>query len=149
MPGRVERIVIAPAAGAEAIEPQSVEALAGRGLAGDRYMLAMAGSDPKGNVTLIERASFEHLAGLGIEVDESELRRNLVVTGIDLNPLLGREFRIGDVLCRTTELCEPCRYIEKRTVPGVLKALVERGGIRAEILASGTISVGDRVEPVD
>lgn len=148
MAGRVERIVIAPAAGADTVEPRSVEALAGRGLAGDRYLLAEAGGSAKGNITLIERAAFDHLADLGLEVDESELRRNLVVTGIALNPLLGREFRIGDVRCRTTELCEPCSYIEKRTAPGVLKALVERGGIRAEIIDSGTISIGDPVEPI-
>jgi MOSC domain-containing protein YiiM len=149
MAGRVERIVIAPAAGADTIEPQSIEALAGRGLAGDRYLLSEAGGEAKGNVTLIERDAFDHLSGFAIELDESELRRNLVVTGIDLNPLVGREFRIGKVRCRTTELCEPCRYIEKRTAPGVLKALVGRGGIRAEILDSGTISIGDPVVALD
>jgi DNA-binding GntR family transcriptional regulator len=59
------------------------------------------------------------------------------------------EFLIGEVRCRASELCEPCRYVEKRTAPGVLKALVERGGIRAEILDSGTISVGDPVVGLD
>ena len=149
MAGRVERIVIAPAAGADTVEPPSVEAIAGRGLAGDRYLLPEAGGNAKGNITLIERDSFAHLTGIGIEVDESELRRNLVVTGIDLNSLLGREFAIGEVRCRASELCEPCSYIEKRTAPGVLKALIERGGIRAEILGSGTISIGDRVVALD
>ena len=141
--------MIAPAAGADTVEPESVEALAGRGLAGDRYLLPKAGGEAKGNVTLIERDAFDHLSGLGIDLAESELRRNLVVTGIELNPLVGREFLIGEVRCRASELCEPCRQIERATAPGVLKALVERGGIRAEILESGTVSIGDPVVALD
>ena len=149
MAGRVERILTAPNAGSDTVEPPSVEAIAGRGLAGDRYLLPEAGGNAKGNITLIERDSFAHLTGIGIDVDESELRRNLVVTGIDLNALLGREFTIGEVRCRTSELCEPCSYIEKRTAPGVLRGLVNRGGIRAEILTSGTISIGDPIDAID
>ena len=114
-------------------------------MAGDRYLLASPNMKSSGNVTLIERDAFEHLRSLGIEVEESELRRNLVVSGIALNPLVGREFAIGEVACLGTELCEPCSYIEGRTQPGVLKALVGRGGLRARILTDGVISVGDRV----
>lgn len=147
MEGTVDQIIIAPESGADVATPSSVEAIEGRGLAGDRYLLDEQGGSRKGNLTLIEGSSFDHLLSLGLELAGTELRRNLVVSGIDLNPLVGREFSVGDVLCRATELCEPCRYIERRTKPGVLAALVGRGGIRAEILSGGTISIGDPVVP--
>lgn len=147
MAGRVDLIIIAAESGAEPSTPSSVEAIEGRGLAGDRYLLGEQGGSRKGNLTLIEGSSFDHLISLDLELGEAELRRNLVVSGIELNPLVGREFSVGDVLCRATELCEPCRYIERRTKQGVLAALVGRGGIRAEILSGGTVSIGDPVVP--
>ena len=145
--GTIELLVIAPESGAAVELPQAVEALAGRGLAGDRYCLteAATGRAAKGNITLIERASFDHLRSLGLGVEEHELRRNVVVSGLDLNQLVGSEFTIGSVRCLATELCEPCRQIERLTHDGVLKALVGRGGIRAEILSGGLISIGDSV----
>lgn len=145
--GRVELIVISPETGGETDSPGSVQALAGRGILGDRYCLPESGADAGRNLTLIERASFDHLEALGLGVQEAELRRNIVVSGIDLNPLVGSEFTVGGVRCRATELCEPCRGIERRTKEGVLRALVGRGGIRAEILCDRTISVGDAVSP--
>lgn len=145
--GTVEALVIAPASGVEPLLPEAVDALAGRGLDGDRYCRAepATGRKAKGNITLIERAAFDHLESLGLGVEDHRLRRNVVVSGIRLNPLVGREFTIGGVRCLATELCEPCRQIELATHEGVLKALVGRGGIRAQILSDGPISIGDRV----
>ena len=147
MAGRVELILTAPAAGEPAELKPSVQALAGRGLEGDRYLLptAATGKPAEGNLTLIESAALDHLLGLGLEQNAADLRRNILTSGIELNGLVGTEFMVGEVRCLGTELCEPCRYIEQRTADGVLKALVARGGIRAEILSSGTISVGDAV----
>jgi MOSC domain-containing protein YiiM len=72
-------------------------------------------------------------------------RRNLVTRGVPLNHLVGREFRVGPVRLLGTRLCEPCAYLEGLTQKGVLAGLIHRGGLRADIVAGGTIRVGDLV----
>jgi MOSC domain-containing protein YiiM len=84
----------------------------------------------------------------GIAITGAQSRRNLLTRGISLNPLVGREFRVGDVKLRGIELCEPCRHLERLTMPGVLKGLVHRGGLRAQILEGGTIRPGDLIEEI-
>ena len=64
---------------------------------------------------------------------------------VRLNNLVGKRFRIGNVECLGVELCEPCRHLQKLTRPGIIKDLIHRGGLRADILSGGTISVGDKV----
>jgi MOSC domain-containing protein YiiM len=154
--GRVVAIFTAPAEGADMEPRDRVQALAGHGLAGDRYAIEAGRysgrrlQDAQRAVTLIER---EAVAGAraeyGVEVDESETRRNLVVEGVPLNHLVGREFRVGAVRMRGVDLAEPCTYLEGLTREGVRKALVHRGGLRAEILEDGVIQVGDCVSPPD
>jgi MOSC domain-containing protein YiiM len=74
-----------------------------------------------------------------------EHRRNLVTRGIDLNSLVGYEFRIGDVRCRGMRLCEPCTVIDGYASRPLLRALVHRGGLRADILEDGLIKRGDPI----
>jgi len=80
-----------------------------------------------------------------------EARRNVVTRGIDLAALVGRRFRVGDVECFGQRLCEPCAHLERLTAqagkPGVLRALIHKGGLRADVLADGEIGVGDAVGP--
>ena len=78
--------------------------------------------------------------------DRADARRNVVTRGIDLNALVGRRFRVGDVECLGQRLCEPCAHLERLTVPGTLRGLIHRGGLRADVLTDGTISVGDTIE---
>ena len=78
----------------------------------------------------------------------AEARRNVVTRGIDLDALVGRRFLVGDVQCVGRRLCEPCAHLERLTVPGTLRALVHRGGLRADVLTDGTIRVGDAVTAV-
>ena len=75
-------------------------------------------------------------------------RRNVVTRGIDLNALVGRRFRVGEVECLGQRLCEPCAHLQRLTAPGTLRALVHRGGLRADVLTDGTIRVGDAVTPL-
>lgn len=75
-----------------------------------------------------------------------ETRRQVTVRGVDVNGLIGKRFRIGNVECLGVELCEPCRHLEEMTRPGIIKALAHRAGINADILVGGLISLGDRVE---
>jgi MOSC domain-containing protein YiiM len=149
--GVVEAIHIAPAAGVPVRAVDAVRALAGVGLAGDRYAYGR-GHYQDGRVsrdlTLIEAEVIEGLAREhGIALAVGETRRNLTTRGISLNELVGRRFRVGDVLCLGTRLCEPCQYLADVTGKPLLRPLVHRGGLRADILSGGLIRQKDRVRP--
>jgi MOSC domain-containing protein YiiM len=146
--GKLLAIHVAARAG-DALQPLTeVEAVAGRGLAGDRYFTHEGTFSKNGGadreVTLIES---EALAGLereySLALTGAQARRNLLTEGVPLNHLVGKEFRVGDVVLRGLRLCEPCQHLEKLTVSGVLEGLTHRGGLRAQIVRGGTLHVGD------
>jgi hypothetical protein len=142
--GVVEALVIAPAAEAPVASVGEALAIAGRGLDGDRYAGGagtFASGRPGSALTLVDAAVLE---SLGRDVDH---RRNVVVRGTDLDALVGREFMLGEVRCRGRRLCEPCAHLDRLNGGGVLRPLVHRGGLRADILADGTVRVGDRLTP--
>jgi MOSC domain-containing protein YiiM len=150
--GTVVAIYTTPEEGKPMEERGEVQALAGKGLDGDRYAVEAgkySGTKVgKRAVTLIEREAIEGARNeYGIELDEAETRRNLVVEGVAVNHLVGREFTVGGVRMRGYDLAEPCTYLEGLTRDGVRKALIHRGGLRAEILDDGPIRVGDAVRP--
>jgi MOSC domain-containing protein YiiM len=145
MAGRVEGIFISPKKGQLPEPVESVRALAGRGLEGNRYFFE-SDAPPGVALTLIAAEAVEAMGrehGLSIEPHES--RRNVVTRGIDVNELVGKTFRIGDVECRGVELCEPCTTLEAMTKPGIIKGLLHRGGLNVDILSDGEIGVGDAV----
>jgi MOSC domain-containing protein YiiM len=154
--GRLLAINLCGQAGEDLHPVDRVVARAGIGLDGDRYALARGTYTPTGGlqrqVTLIET---ETLAAIrrddGIDLDAATSRRNLLTTGVALNHLVGRVFRIGGVPMRGVKLCEPCGYLQRRTQPGMVRALFHRGGLNAEILEDGVLHVGDpiEVEPVE
>ena len=146
----VEGIFIAQSAGAAPRAVAEVTAIPGRGLEGDRYFAGggtffeerKEGQD----LTLIEAEAIEALAREhGIELGPGESRRNVVTRGIGLNELVGRRFQVGEVECIGRRLCDPCSHLEKLTEPGVLKGLVNGGGLRADVVNGGQITVGDAV----
>jgi MOSC domain-containing protein YiiM len=142
--GRVEQINIG-ARGEVPAPVDTVEARAGKGLVGNRYYFER-GAKPGQALTLIAAEALEGLrAEHGIELSAAESRRNVLTRGIDLNALVGRRFRVGDVECEGVELCEPCKDLERATQRGVIKGLLHRGGLNADILSDGVISVGDQV----
>src|SRR5437762_13106361 len=145
MAGRVEGIYISAERG-ELPEPvESVRALAGRGLEGNRYFFERD-APPGVALTLIAAEAVEAMEREhGISIESRESRRNVVTRGIDVNELVGKRFRVGDVECRGIELCEPCTDLQAMTQPGVIKGLAHRGGLNADILTDGEISVGDAV----
>jgi hypothetical protein len=147
--GTVEAIVIAPEAEAAPVTLGTAAARAGRGLDGDRYFDGQGTfSDTHGrghDLTLVEAEVLEEL-GL---ITPEEARRNVVTRGIDLNALVGRRFVVGEVECYGQRLCEPCAHLERLTKPGVLRAFVHRGGLRADVLTDGEIAIGDTVRGHD
>ena len=142
--GTVEAIAVAPAAEAPMRLLDQATARAARGLEGDRYFDAAGTfSNPYSDghdLTLIEAEVVDEL-GLA----PAEARRNVVTRGIDLNALVGRRFRVGGAECVGRRLCEPCAHLQRLTHPGILRDLVHRGGLRADILADGQIRVGDTI----
>jgi MOSC domain-containing protein YiiM len=141
-------IFIASRRGVELQAVDAIEAIAGRGLVGDRYFLPEGENKPDKEVTLIESEALGALADeCEIRLGLGQSRRNLVTRGVPLNHLVGKEFQVGAARLRGLRLCEPCGHLEKLTVKGVQGGLCHRGGLRAQILVGGTLHVGDSIGP--
>lgn len=146
MSGRVEQITISPVKDVLPEPVERVEVVAGQGPRGDRYFAPEPTERPGKDLTLIEAEALEGLAtDTGIELTHQESRRNVLTSGVRLNGLVGKRFRVGEVECVGALLNEPCTQLEALTQPGVLKGLVHRGGLRANITRGGTIAVGDEI----
>jgi MOSC domain-containing protein YiiM len=140
--GRIESIHVVAEKGGPAQERERVSVVAGRGIEGDRKY------DSNHDLTLIEAEAIEGLAeDTGIELGPGESRRQVLTRGVSLNDLVGKRFRVGALECVGEELCEPCSHLQSLTEPGVLRGLVHRGGLCAEVVSGGVIAVGDPVEP--
>jgi hypothetical protein len=143
--GAVEAICVAPSAGEPVQLPPAVRAISGRGLEGDRHVSG-AGTFPSGPPgSALTMIAAEVCESFEPPLEPGEHRRNLVTRGIDLNALVGHDFTIGRVPCRGMRLCEPCTVVQRYAARPVLRELVHRGGLRADILADGEIRVGDPV----
>lgn len=152
--GTVEAIFIAARGGAPMQRVRQIEALAGRGVADDRYLEHIgywSGMD-ECQVTLIEGEGLERIeAEHGIRVADGEHRRNIVTRGIRLAELEGRQFTVGEAVLVYDRPRPPCAYIQSITQPGMTRALARdgRGGICARVVRSGAIRPGDRIEVVE
>jgi MOSC domain-containing protein YiiM len=139
---RVEAIHLGAAKTPELWTVESVHAVPGKGLVGDRHFHE-DGAKPGQALTLVEA---EVVDDVGLAPGGT--RRQVTVRGVRLNDLVGKRFRVGEVECYGVELCEPCAHLEGMTRPGIIKELVHRAGINADILNDGTISVGDEITPL-
>lgn len=93
---------------------------------------------------MIEIEAIEALGrDYGIEIDAAQARRNIVTRGVGLNHFIDREFAVGEAVLRGTRLCEPCAHLEKLTIKGVMRGLIHRGGLRADVVRGGIIRIGD------
>lgn len=143
-PGAVEWIGIRSKRRAPLVALDEVEAVAGVGLVGDHYASKTNG---KRQVTLIQR---EHLTAVAQILGQSEVlaksvRRNMVVSGINLYALRDRRFSIGEVLLEGTGTCDPCSRMEEVLGPGGYNAMRGHGGIVCHIVEGGKIRIGDPV----
>ena len=154
--GTVAEIALAERATGEMHTVGHAKALASRGLDGDRYAAKAGTFTPASDtvrgydLTLIEAEVLDSLhLPEGRQLGYAEARRNIVTRGIDLNALVGRRFRVGDVECMGQRLCEPCSHLERLTTKGALRGLIHRGGLRADVLNDGEVTTGDRIETID
>ena len=150
--GVVAGLLIAPVATGALARVEEARAIAGRGLEGDRYEIGagtFSGTGRGYELTLVEAEALEGVRADGVEITWEEARRNVVTRGIRLNALVDRRFRIGEVECVGRRLAEPCSHLQSLSPAGALRALVRRGGLRADIVGGGTIREGDAVVPLD
>jgi hypothetical protein len=146
--GTVEGLAIAPAAEADMQLLEVASARAGRGLDGDRYAAGAGTFSPRADrrpgydLTLMAAEVLDELTAAGVTVDFAATRRNVLTRGIDVNALVGRTFRIGEVLCEGRRLCEPCVHLDRLSGPGLLRPLIHKGGLRVDILTDGEVQLG-------
>jgi MOSC domain-containing protein YiiM len=149
MAGRVEAIYITDTEGVVPEPVERVAAHAAKGLEGNRYFYADGAAPPGRALTLIAAEALEaYEAETGKRLAAAESRRNVLVRGIDVNALVGKRFRVGVVECEGVELCEPCSHLESMTHHGVIKGMVHRAGLNADVLTDGEIAVGDDVAEI-
>ncbi|GAC1398252.1 MAG: MOSC domain-containing protein [Ktedonobacteraceae bacterium] len=149
--GHVVSLHITTAEAQPTIDIQEAHAVPGKGLEGDRYFLGTGyfsrHHGPSYELTLIEG---ETIDALNEEFDELHIhardaRRNVVTRGVPLNHLVAHRFQVGEVTVRGIRLCHPCLHIAKITHHNMLSGLINRGGLRAQILTEGIIRLGDPI----
>jgi hypothetical protein len=147
--GRVLAIYLADAGGEPMSPVPEAEAIAGEGLRGDRYQLGTGEwsyDRLRSDVTLVAaEALAEAGREQGLRLGPGESRRNIVTQGVDLDALIGRAFRLGEVQLLGERVCAPCRYLDRLTGQPAQEALSGRGGLRAAVLSGGRLRVGDPV----
>jgi MOSC domain-containing protein YiiM len=147
----VERLFTSPQHGAPQIGRRCIQLVAGQGIVGDRHF--GSGDWDGQNLALVEAEEIEAFCAMtGRRIDLALTRRNIVTRGVRLNDLVGRRFRIGDCRLLGIERCEPCLTLGRLLegpgldVPAVVRYWSGRGGLRADALSDGSITVGDEIE---
>jgi MOSC domain-containing protein YiiM len=139
-PGKVEWIGVRPQRRAPMLIVQEAMLDVTHGLVGDRY----SGRSGERHVTIIGQENLNAIAAfLGQEVTPEQLRRNIVVSGINLLALKDKRFRLGEALLEMTAECHPCSRMEETFGEGGYNAVRSHGGITARVLENGTVRLGD------
>jgi MOSC domain-containing protein YiiM len=149
--GTVLSIQIAPNGTDSLRNLEQINAIEGMGLEGDRYYNRTGTysnkHDESREATFIESEALEALVkDYNVELKGTESRRNISTRGVALNHLVGKEFKVGEAVFRGIRLCEPCTHLEEVSGKPARKGLIHRGGLRAQIIKSGMIQVGDEIE---
>ena len=116
-----------------------------KGIMNDRYYGNY--KSKKEQLTLINIEEIEAFnKKIGKNIDAKDFRRNIIVSRIELNNLINKKIKINNVILKIHELCQPCNYLQKKLeIPNLVKLLVNRSGVRAEIISSGFVSIGDDI----
>jgi len=128
-----------------------VRAVPGKGLEGDRYFSGSGTFSPRPQkpdfeITFVEGEKIAAFAReSGLPFNSLLARRNIVTEGVSLNDLVGEEFWVGEVRMRGVRLCEPCNHLAKASFPEILKGLIHKAGLRAQIISEGRIRAGDLI----
>jgi len=147
--GEVMVVCLSPTEGGSIREVPEAVATAGAGLEGDRY--CAFGAAPETQLTLIQSEAVDEFnEAFSTDLPVTAFRRNVITRGIELNRLEGQIFTVGEAQLRGVELCEPCAYLQNLLgIAGLVKQLTHKGGLRCEILGSGSIRPGDAVSAAE
>ena len=124
---------------------ESIEVVASKGIVGDRYFHDFNGD--REQITLIESENIDYYNNtFNTKFTYLEFRRNIVTKNIKLNDLVGKTIQVGNIKLKVNDLCRPCKDLQQRLgKSNIIKEFLRRGGLRCEILSSGTINVGDKI----
>jgi len=127
-------------------EVNSIEVLANKGVLGDRHFQEF--NDPYNQLSLIESENIDdYNTRFGLNIPYIDFRRNVITKGIQLNDLVGKKLRVGNVELEAIDLCRPCKHLtEVLNQENILKEFLRKGGLRCQILSSSNINVGDKIE---
>ena len=127
-------------------EVEFIEVLSNKGVVGDRHFNEY--NDPYCQLSLIESENIDYYnIKYGLNIPYLDFRRNIVTKGIQLNELVGKTFKIGEVKVEGIDLCRPCRHLtEVLDQKNILKEFLRRGGLRCKILSSSKIYTDDQIE---
>ena len=140
---KVNKICITKKSGDLMQDIESIEVIKNKGIINDRYFDDNNEKDLQ--ITLIESENIDYFNSVsGTKIPYIEFRRNIITEGIRLNNLVGKELMIGNVKIKVHRLCDPCRYLqEKLNQKNLVKNIINKGGLRCEILSDGKISIND------
>ena len=142
----VVNICITSESGKKMESINSIKVIANKGIVNDRYF--KENNDKNNQITLIESENVDYYNKIsGTNFIPTDFRRNVITKGISLNKLVGKEILIGEVRLKIHDLCEPCRYLQELLgEKNLVKKLLNRGGLRCELLTNGNINVNDPIK---
>ena len=128
---------------------ESIDVIKDKGIVGDRHFQEF--NDPYNQLSLIESENIDYYNNkYKLNIPHLDFRRNIVTKGIELNDLIGKKIRIGDVLVEGVDLCRPCKHLsEKLNQNNIIKEFLRRGGLRCRILSSSNICINDEIKILD
>ena len=144
--GRVLKIGIVKNSGKPPISVNQIEAIKGKGLKDDRHF--KENNNKECHLTLIEIENINNYNKISnTKISSINFRRNIVTEGIKLNDLLNKDFFIGKVRVRGHDLCRPCKHLQEiLNQKNLIKEFIRKGGLRCEILSTGTIFINDNIK---
>ena len=142
----VNKICISPNPGNSMLDCKIVEVISGKGIMNDRYFDDTNEKDLQ--ITLIESENIDYYNKISnTNIPYINFRRNIITSGVKLNDLVGTDFFVGSIKLRAHRLCDPCKYLQDMLKDEKLvKKLINRGGLRCEVLSSGKISINDQIK---
>jgi len=143
---QVFKIGISKKKGEKINEINKIKVLSGKGIVDDRNFLE--NNDLRKQLTLIESENIDYYnRKYNTNFSYVDFRRNIITKNIELNDLVGKTFSVGKIIVQGNDLCKPCKELqEKLGIDNYIKEFLRRGGLRCEILSSGTISIGEEIK---
>ena len=144
--GKIKAINISNLDGENTFYVNQAILMKNKGIINDRYYRNFKNNYEQ--VTLIESEKIDDFNNkIRKKIDYKDFRRNIITSGIDLNKTINKKIQINNVILRIHELCQPCRYLQKKLgIKNLVKLLAFKSGVRAEIIKSGEISTYDKIK---